>query len=203
MRILDVSTAEGAPMSALSPPPWPQRLERVPMSLAEFLALPEKPKAEYVDGEAIVMPPSSRGHNRVQWQVAQLLKASLAPELDVALDAGWRHAGRLRIPDIAVFETDGRDDDVVWDDDVPILVVEVLSPSTAGEDKVRKSREYQRAGVAQYWMVDRAQRTLSVDGNAGDGWDRLLDLDDEHPAGSVVVGTWGEVAVDLRALLQH
>lgn len=188
-------------MSALSPPPWPFRLERVRMSPAEFLALPEKSKAEYVDGEAILMPPAVSGHNAVQRRLANLIEAALAPEVDVRTDAGWRHQGRYRVPDIAVFAM--RDDDIVWDDDVPILVVEVLSPSTAGEDKVRKSREYQRAGVAQYWMVDRARRTLSVDVNDGDGWDRLLDLDDEHPAGSVVVGTWGEVAVDLHALLQH
>lgn len=35
-----------------------------------------------------------------------------------------------------------------------LLAVEVLSPSTARSDKVRKRALYQRAGVPQYWIVD-------------------------------------------------
>lgn len=192
-------------MSALSQPPqlpqppWPHRLERVRMSLAEFLALPEKPKAEYVDGEAILMPPATQGHNVIQRRLANLIEAALAPEVGVVTDAGWRHEGRYRVPDVAVFESS--DDEVVWADPVPILVVEVLSPSTASEDRLRKSREYQRGGIAQYWIVDRARRTLSIDANDGDGWRRILELDDAHPTGTVAVGSWGEVAVDLAVLL--
>ena len=46
-------------MSTLPGPPWPTRLERVGMSLDDYLALPERPKVEYADGEAIVTPPGS------------------------------------------------------------------------------------------------------------------------------------------------
>jgi Putative restriction endonuclease len=38
--------------------------------------------------------------------------------------------------------------------DVPLLVAEVLSPSTARYDRIIKRRRYQDAGVDTYWIVD-------------------------------------------------
>ena len=38
---------------------------------------------------------------------------------------------------------------------IPILVVEVLSRSTRERDLGVKRRFYMRAGVAEYWLVDR------------------------------------------------
>ena len=186
-------------MSVLPELPWPSRREEVPMSLDDFLALRDRPKAEYVDGKAIVTPPASRGHNQVQRRLANRIEADLVPEVDVVVDAGWRHADRLRVPDVAVF---GTHDDVVYDDHTPILVVEVLSPSTASEDTVRKAGEYQAGGIAQYWIVDRDHRRLTVYGNNGHGWDELLVLDEQQPFGGVVVGDWGEVSIDLAEIFR-
>ena len=185
------------PMSA--EPAWPSRLERVPMPLEEYLGLGERPKAEYVDGTAIVTPPATAGHNRVQRHLAHLIEQALPPERDVRTDAGLRHDGRYRVPDIAVFER--RDPEVVWSDDVPLLVVEVISPSTASEDTVRKSVEYLRAGIAHYWLVDRPNRVLVAFDNVGDGWELVLRLDDDLPAGEVEVTGHGTVPLDVRALL--
>ena len=180
-------------------PAWPTRLERRRMPVDEYLGLPEGIHAEYVDGEAIVSPPASRGHGKVQFRLAGLLERSL-PGLDVGIECGWRHAGRYRIPDVAVFPM--RNPDVVYDDQTPVLVVEVLSPSTASEDTVRKAGEYQAAGVDQYWIVDRAARTLAAFGNNGHGWDRLLDLDEERRNGAVAIGEWGDVPLDLADLFR-
>jgi Uma2 family endonuclease len=45
---------------------------------------------------------------------------------------------------------------------VPDLVVEILSGSTAGRDRVRKRRIYERNGVREYWLVDPGRRTILV-----------------------------------------
>ena len=44
----------------------------------------------------------------------------------------------------------------------PDLTVEVLSPSTALEDRVDKHREYALAGVTEYWIVNPEDETITV-----------------------------------------
>src|SRR5262245_7939297 len=43
---------------------------------------------------------------------------------------------------------------------IPVLAVEVLSPGTAVRDRGAKRRIYQRAGVAEYWIVDLDARLI-------------------------------------------
>jgi Uma2 family endonuclease len=48
-----------------------------------------------------------------------------------------------------------------WEDiDLPILVVEVLSPSTAWNDRQVKRRKFQRLGIPEYWIVDLDARLI-------------------------------------------
>ncbi len=42
----------------------------------------------------------------------------------------------------------------------PDLVVEILSPSTSHNDKIRKKRQYERHGVKEYWIVDPLHRIV-------------------------------------------
>lgn len=175
-----------------------ERLERRRMSLEEFRALPDEVRAEYVDGEAIVSPPADMPHNEIGLRLIFLLRAAL-PGRHVGYEIGLRLTPtKWRIPDVAVLD---RIEPVSWTDQVPLLVVEVLSPSTRREDMLRKSGEYQRAGVGQYWLVDREARSLTILRNNNDGWDIALELDDDHPTGSVDVGDHGIVDLGLNALL--
>ncbi len=45
---------------------------------------------------------------------------------------------------------------------MPLLAVEVRSPSTAGRDAVLKRREYARLGIRCYWMFDVDAPSLRV-----------------------------------------
>lgn len=42
----------------------------------------------------------------------------------------------------------------------PALVVEILSPSTAARDRMRKTRRYAAAGVRHCWLVDPVQQRI-------------------------------------------
>ena len=44
----------------------------------------------------------------------------------------------------------------------PDLVVEILSPSTAGYDRREKQDAYARAGVGEYWIVDPGAQTVEL-----------------------------------------
>ena len=44
----------------------------------------------------------------------------------------------------------------------PDLVMEILSPSTARQDRFVKFRLYQRAGVREYWIIDPDGKTVQV-----------------------------------------
>ena len=52
-----------------------------------------------------------------------------------------------------------------------VVVFEVLSPSTAGVDRIVKNREYQAASsVQRYVMLEQDRMAATVFAGAGDGW---------------------------------
>ena len=168
------------------------------MSVDDFLALPGDVRAEFVDGVATMSPPGTWAHQGVALAVAMALKNAL-PDLAVATETGVRiNAGRFRVSDVGVAEMtpEGR-----FAETPPLMVVEVLSPSTRSEDTVRKSTEYAAVGVAQYWIVDPEAGTLTAYANNGAGWDVLLELDETHPQGTVDVKDHGPVELDLVSIL--
>ncbi len=171
------------------------RLARRPMSLEEFDSLPGKTRAEYVDGVAVVSPPSDWEHNEIGLRLILLLRAAL-PDLTVGYEMGLELAhGPRRIPDVAAVDGLER---VHWGRQVPHLVVEILSPATRAEDTLRKPEDYRTAGIGQCWIVDRERRTLTVLVNGNHRWEVLLEVDVENPIGSVAVGEHGVVELDLE-----
>ena len=172
---------------------------RIPMPLEQYLRLDAGLRAEWVDGVTIVSPAASNRHQFVSRNVFRLLDASL-PDLEVFYETGVHsRTHSYRVPDVTVMRT--YEDEGQFYEQVPFANVEVLSRSTRAEDRVRKLMEYLDAGVEQYWIVDPHERSILVLGNAGDHWDTLLELDEEHSTGSVVVGDYGNVELDLEAIL--
>lgn len=189
-----MSIPSGVPMPTVAI----DRLERHRMSFEEFLALPEDVHAEYLDGLAIMSPPADIPHQALAMRIALLLAHSF-PDLVPVAEAGLRTIrDGHRIPDVMLLRTEEQS---VWAEQRPVLVVEITSRSTRIEDTLRKPGEYARAGVGQYWLLDRDHRSLTVieyrDGAAA----VIVELDGARPTGRVSVGEHGVVDVDLPALL--
>jgi Uma2 family endonuclease len=56
----------------------------------------------------------------------------------------------------------------------PLLVVEILSPSTATQDRTVKARRYSALGVIHYWIVDPEARRLECYRLAAGGYAMLV-----------------------------
>jgi Uma2 family endonuclease len=168
------------------------------MSYQEWWALPAKPKSEWVDGEVVVNSPASFAHQDASFLLTALLRASL-PGLHVVQEVGVQLPNsRVRVPDISVIR---HPPEQFLVSEAPVLVVEILSPSTRGEDTVRKSGEYAGAGIGQYWILDPELRALDVYQNSGSGWIPLLHLDAQGPRGTASIDGAHEVELDLTLLL--
>jgi len=69
-----------------------------------------------------------------------------------------------RHPDLAIYLTPPPeiDDDELWVQWVPEIVIEVVSPSSRQRDYDQKPEEYLRLGVKEYWIVDADERAMIV-----------------------------------------
>ena len=135
---------------------------------AEVLALPGDGKRhELVDGELLVSPASRVFHQAAVMRLTMLLAPYVAEHhlgllISVPADLDLR-SGQLVQPDVFVVRADPVSPPATWEEvDVPMLVVEVLSPATAHHDRIIKRRRYQRSGVPVYWIVDLEARLVEV-----------------------------------------
>ncbi|MBM4442804.1 MAG: Uma2 family endonuclease [Candidatus Rokubacteria bacterium] len=160
---------------------------------------------ELIDGQLIVAEPKGTYH------VTALGKAVRA--LNAALPAGWHVRVQDPIalddesepePDIAVVPG-AVEDYVDAHPQRPALVVEVADTSLAF-DRERKGSLYARGGIADYWIVNVADRSLEVyrepsrDRSAAFGW-RYLSVDRLTPPADVAPLALPEVRVAVAQLL--
>jgi Uma2 family endonuclease len=139
------------------------RLKR--WTLTELHRLPDDGnKYEVVDGELFVTPAPSESHETI----ASLLTRILDPyvhEHDLGLVYRPRAVVRVKRsevePDLYVRARTRRP--TSWAAaPLPILVVEILSPTTRRRDHLEKRRLYVRSGIPEYWIVDEEDRMIRV-----------------------------------------
>lgn len=135
------------------------------MTASEFMALPEShKKQELISGEYVLAPSPSPAHNDIAFQIAILLnqlkphgKVVIAPQ-DVYLDEET-----IVQPDVFwIAENSNCIQQKTFYEGAPELVVEVLSPTTAINDKREKFAAYEKHGVQEYWIADPIAHYLEI-----------------------------------------
>lgn len=178
----------------------PQEVRRLRMSYEEYLDwTDEDARAEWVDGEVIVYMPPKDEHQRIVEFLYELL-AQFVRFADVGLvriapfEVKLWPDGPSRQPDVCFIADENLQ--ILNSERIsgaPDLVVEVLSPSTIHEDRSRKFREYESAGVREYWIVDSRPDSYRADFYRLDEngrFDLFATEDDEVVHSTVVEEFW-------------
>jgi Uma2 family endonuclease len=173
------------------------------MSVEEFLELPEsKLVHQLIDGKLVVNPPPTYRHEAFHIELIVLLHSIIGPRRDLVVLGPFSalRFGPTTIlsPDIFICRKNPANPNPDWADvPIPLLAIEILSPSTATRDRTVKRDYYQRAGVEEYWIVDTKARRI-------ERWHPT----DEHPEMiaetlrfSLSVGLQGEI--DLKELFDR
>jgi Uma2 family endonuclease len=147
---------------------------RKPMTLAEFLEWEERQPLRYeFDGVGpVAMTGGTFGHAAIQRNLAFALTGRLLgkPCQFLGSDLKFQVAeGHIRYPDgMVVCSPVDRTATVIYD---PVIVFEVLSPSTTRDDRIVKAREYQATpSVQRYVMLEQDGVSATVYARSGDAW---------------------------------
>ena len=187
-----------------------QPMPRVPpfdrrATYEDLVALPDTLVAEIVAGELHASPRPASRHVRAGSVLGRRIGGPFddgvggpggwwildEPELHFETDvlvpdlAGWRRARMPRYPDAAYFNI------------APDWVCEILSPSTAVLDRVRKMDIYAREQVSHAWLVDQVACTLEVLRLENGNWTTLA----THEGAEIVrAEPFADIELDLGAL---
>ena len=134
-----------------------------PLTEDDLAAMPDDGhRYELIDGTLIVTPAPGLHHQICVTALGVLLGTVVPPELRVLVAPFDVRLSRLTVlqPDVLVARKSDFGEDRL--EHAPILVVEVLSPSTRRIDLGTKRLAFEAAGVAAYWLVDPHALTLTV-----------------------------------------
>ena len=143
---------------------------RKPATYEDLLKVPDHLLAEILDGELYTWPRPAPRHADASSGLGGALRGPFdrgrggpggwrilfEPELHLGADlvvpdlAGWRRERLPALPEEAYFAI------------APDWICEVVSPSTASTDRVKKLAIYAREQVRHAWLVDALARTLEV-----------------------------------------
>ncbi len=156
-----------------------QLAEKQFLSEAEYLAFEEKApfRHEYVGGEAYLMAGGSQRHNRIAGNAYIALPQALKGKpCQVFINDVKLHVARdnaYYYPDVMVACSDkasaANESQVVSD---PVLVIEVLSPSTEATDRREKLHAYRHLpSLREYTLVSQENQQVETYRRQGDlGW---------------------------------
>lgn len=133
------------------------------------LAYQEEWPEELIGGKIVVMAPTSINHTFVSGNIYCIFRDYLEGKSCVPILGGAKvfltDEDRF-VPDFMVVCDQSKIEESGVHG-VPDLVVEVLSHSTAKNDKVHKKDVYGRCGVREYWLVGPSEKSVEVYRNNG------------------------------------
>lgn len=167
------------------------------LSFEEFLNKYEERHYEWVEGRAIPMAAVHDLHEDLCTWLKSILafyirKRQLGRVVGDPYTFKLGIDGSGRSPDIAfIASTNPGQSRGNYFEGAPDLAVEILSPGTERVDKQMKFREYEQAGVTEYWMIDARKKKAEFYVRDAQGrFERVLRRRDGTYHSSIVDGFW-------------
>ena len=132
--------------------------------MSDNLAYQEERREELIGGNVVMMSPASAEHVYTAGSIYNIFKNYLKGKNCIPFSDGLLvHLtdDNKFVPDMMVV-CDRSKIKRTYIDGAPDLVVEVLSPGTAKNDKGYKKDVYERSGVPEYWIVNPADKSIEV-----------------------------------------
>ena len=132
--------------------------------MSDNLAYQEERREELIGGKVVMMAPASAEHVYTAGSIYNIFKNYLKGKNCIPFSDGLL----VHLTDENKFVPDMMvvcDRSKIKSDGVhgaPDLVVEVLSPSTAKDDRTRKKEVYEACGVPEYWLVSPTDKSIEV-----------------------------------------
>ena len=128
------------------------------------LAYQEEPREELLNGKIFMMSSPSVNHSQISGNIYHAfrvyLKGKTCTTFNDGVDVFLTEEDRV-IPDAMIVCKKN----IIQKNGIhgaPDLIVEVLSPSTAKNDRGYKKDLYERVGVREYWIVDPVLQNIEV-----------------------------------------
>ena len=140
---------------------------RIKYTVADYMTTPDDKRYELLDGELIMAPAPTDRHQVIVGELFVALRQFIL----------YNRLGQVRLSpyDVIFADTDVAQPDILFVSNersdiitpaniqgAPDLMVEILSPGTAGRDRGYKRTLYGRHGVQEYWLVDPDANTVEV-----------------------------------------
>lgn len=137
---------------------------------SDFERLPKEGLWEVVEGRAILLPAPDFIHQRLSHALVIQLDSAVKKlgcgyivatvDVFIPVPPGEAWEAQARVPDLIVSKHRPAERFEVGDP--PDLVIEILSSRRGNVERTEKVEEYARAGVFEYWIVDRFTRAIEV-----------------------------------------
>ena len=109
-------------------------------------------------------PMPSKNHSRLQQRIGVELAIHYSEQYDTYSELSLEAPNPPFIPDLCLFPAEPSNwrEDEIRVSDVPLTVIEIVSPSQTDTELTEKSKAYFAAGVKSYWLVQPVLRTVFV-----------------------------------------
>ncbi len=141
-----------------------------PLTLEEFLSLPEtKPASEYINGKITLKPMPQGKHSRLQDKLTSRINSTLE-DASIAIafpELRCTFGERSIVPDIAIFQhshipTDASGDIANRFEIAPDWTIEILSPDQSSTQVIHNILHCLQHGCEMGWFIDPADQSVTV-----------------------------------------